>query len=78
MMKVTVTEYEVKPNGSKLLDEYRGDRVYGTCYVIIKNGREAYEVVTSTLGDFCNCPGFTNHGKCKHIAMVYEHLEDTK
>lgn len=72
------TQYSVKSNGSKLLDDFRGDRIYGKCHIILKNGREAYEVVTSTLGDFCNCPAGTHHGHCKHIAMVYKHLETTQ
>jgi hypothetical protein len=65
--------YQVKRNGHKLLDEYRGDRVYGDCYCILKDGKETYEVVLSTIGDSCNCPGFTNHGKCKHLNMPYEY-----
>ena len=67
-----MAEYEVKPNGKKLLDEYRGDRVFGDCYVILKDGKESYEVVISTIVDSCNCPGFTHHGHCKHIDMTYE------
>jgi hypothetical protein len=65
--------YDVKPNGTKLLDEFRGDRIYGNCFVIIKNGREEYEVITSTLGDMCNCLA-GQHGKnCKHLQMVYDY-----
>ena len=67
--------YSIKPNGRKLLDQYRGDRTYGDCFVILKNDVETYEVVISTIADYCNCPGFVNHGKCKHIAMVYEYKE---
>jgi hypothetical protein len=64
--------YEVKSNGHKLLDEYRGDRVYGDCYVILKDGVEKYEVVLSELGNFCNCKA-GEHGKdCKHLKMVYD------
>ena len=68
-----MTTYSVKPNGSKLLDEYRGDRIFGNCFVILKDDKEAYEVVTSTLGDWCNCPGAQHHGKCKHLSMVYDY-----
>ena len=70
-----MTKYAVKANGKKLLDEFRGDRVFGDCFVILKDDVEVYEVVTSTLGDFCNCPGFIHHSKCKHITLVYESQE---
>jgi hypothetical protein len=68
--------YSVKANGKKLLDEFRGDRIFGDCFVILKGDAEAYEVINSTLGDWCNCPGFVHHGKCKHLAMVYEYKEN--
>jgi hypothetical protein len=70
--------YGIKPAGTQLLDEYRGDRIYGDCFIITKNGKDAYEVTTSTLGDFCNCPA-GRHGKdCKHLKMVYEYKEGVK
>jgi hypothetical protein len=72
---MVATTYVVKPNGKKLLDEYRGDRTFGDCFIILKNGLEKYEVVVSTLGDQCNCLGWINHGKCKHIQMVYEQVQ---
>lgn len=68
-----MSTYTIRKNGAKLLDEYRGDRIYGDCFVILKDDVETYEVVTSTIVDYCNCPGFVNHGKCKHIAMVLEY-----
>jgi hypothetical protein len=70
-----MTTYDVKPNGSKLLDNFRGDRIYGDCFVIVKNGKETYEVITSTLGDWCNCPAGQHEKNCKHLLMVYEYKE---
>ena len=64
--------YTIKENGQKLLDDYRGDKIYGVCFIIMKNGEEVYEVMMSTVGDVCNCPGYTNHSKCKHIKMVLD------
>jgi hypothetical protein len=69
---MTATTYTVKPNGKKLLDEYRGDRIYGDCYIILKNGKETYEVVLSTIADFCNCPAGQHEKHCKHIDMAYK------
>jgi hypothetical protein len=64
--------YTVKKNGTKLLDDNRGDKIYGACYIILKNGEEVHEVMLSTMGDVCNCLGHTNHDKCKHIKMVLD------
>jgi hypothetical protein len=65
--------YSVKPNGTKLLDEYRGDRIYGDCFVILKNGKETYEVILSTLGDICNCKAGQHGHNCKHVRMALEY-----
>jgi hypothetical protein len=68
-----MSTYEVKSNGRKLLDEFRGDRIYGDCFVILKDGKEKYEVILSTIGDICNCPGGIHHGNCKHIGMALDY-----
>ena len=75
MRKALLAEYKVKPNGTKLLDDFRGDRIYGNCYIIIKAGVEIYEVITSTLGDWCNCPAGQHEKNCKHLLMVYDYKE---
>ena len=67
--------YTVSKGGRLLLDDFRGDRLYGEVYNVKKDGKPAYEVVSSTLGSWCNCPGFTNHSRCKHMAMVYDFMQ---
>jgi hypothetical protein len=68
-----MTKYSVQKGNSKLLDEFRGDRIYGDVYVITKDGAPHYEVVVATLGEWCNCKGFVNHGNCKHIKMAQDY-----
>lgn len=65
--------YSVKANGKKLLDEYRGDRIYGDCFIILKNDKETYEVVLSTIGDICNCLAGQHGHNCKHLTMALEY-----
>lgn len=71
-----MTKYSVQKGNPKLLDEFRGDRIVGDVYVITKDGIPTYEVTMSTLGEWCNCKGFTSHGKCKHIRMVFDYREE--
>jgi hypothetical protein len=71
-----MTKYSVSKGNSKLLDEFRGDRIYGDVYIISKDTLPAYEVTISTLGDFCNCQGYVHHSKCKHLDMVYKYREE--
>jgi hypothetical protein len=68
------TTYAVKPNGKRLLDDFRGDRIYGDRYIIIKDGEDRYEVMFSTFGEVCDCLGFMHVGKCKHVQMVFDYL----
>jgi hypothetical protein len=72
-----MTKYSVQKGNSKLLDDYRGDRIYGDVYIILKDGAPHYEVVVSTLGEWCNCKGFEHHGKCKHIKMAQDYRSKT-
>lgn len=69
-----MTKYTVQKGHTKVLDEYRGDRIYGDVYIINKDGIAAYEVTVSNLGIWCNCPGGTHHGKCKHTKMVSDYM----
>lgn len=71
-----MTKYSVQKGNSKLLDDYRGDRIYGSVYIITKDGVPTYEIVTSTIGEWCDCPGFRNHGKCKHLNMALKYREE--
>ena len=70
--------YDVVPGGTYVLDQFRGDRVSGTFYRIIKTPQfgypTEYKVTFSTLGEWCDCPGGLNHGKCKHVGMVHDYL----
>jgi hypothetical protein len=71
--------YDIVPAGKRVLDEFRGDRVTGDIYRVIKTPQfgdpSEYEVTLSTLGNWCNCLGGQNHGKCKHFGMVLRYLE---
>ena len=64
--------YRIERKGRKVIDDYRGDRIYGDTYTVLKDGRPAYEVVTSTLADWCDCPAGRRWGKCKHLQMAYD------
>jgi hypothetical protein len=72
-LKMVATAYGVKANGKKLLDEYRGDRTYGDCFIILKDGKETYEVILSTIGDICNCKAGEHGHDCKHVRMALEY-----
>jgi predicted RNA-binding Zn-ribbon protein involved in translation (DUF1610 family) len=67
--------YDVVPAGERDLS----DRVSGNIYRVIKTPQfgdpSEYEVTMSTLGNWCNCLGGQNHGKCKHFGMVLRYLE---
>jgi hypothetical protein len=71
-----MTKYSVSKGNAKLLDDFRGDRIYGDMYIISKNTVPTYEVIISQLGDFCNCKGYINRGQCKHLNMVYKYREE--
>jgi hypothetical protein len=74
--KTIPVHYSVRHAGRKVLDEYRGDRIYGDVYWVAKNGVDCYEVIISMFGPDCNCPaGIHGNQKCKHIAMVLEYIE---
>ena len=80
-MKAPDAEYTVKPNGRKLLDRFRGDEIYGDCYVVTKftpsdNDITEYEVLVSTFGEECSCPG-GRHPNCKHRKMVLRYREES-
>lgn len=67
--------YSVHYQKQKLLDQFRGDRIYGDEYAVIKYddlGAETgvYHVVMSTLGDMCDCPA-SQRPTCRHREMVY-------
>jgi hypothetical protein len=69
-------KYSVSKANSRLLDEFRGDRIMGDVYIISKNGLPAYEVTISTLGEECNCQGFVHHGRCKHISLALHYRQE--
>jgi hypothetical protein len=71
-----MVEYSVGKTNSRLLDEFRGDRIIGDVYIIKKNRLPVYEVTISTLGEWCNCQGFKRHSKCKHIQMAFDYREE--
>ena len=71
-----MSRYQIQKGPAKLLDNFRGDRIWGDTYSIYKDGLHAYEVTISTLGEWCNCPGFEHHSKCKHMGMVYKMLTE--
>jgi hypothetical protein len=69
--------YTVAHKGKKLVDEFRGDRVYGDSYLVVKVNKILrtetgfYNVTTSTIGDWCDCPAGSRHpGPCRHQQMV--------
>ena len=73
-MKKSDAEYAVKPNGHRIEDDFRGDRVLADCYVITKftpsnNDLTEYEVTVYSFGLECSCPG-GRHPNCKHRDMV--------
>ncbi len=74
-LKQAKTQYTVKPAGRKLVDDFRGDRIFGEVYTIVKDDVDTYSVTCSTIGAWCDCPG-GRRGKCKHLEMVYEYLTD--
>ena len=74
-------DYTIKPQGQKLLDNFRGDRIYGDLYIVVKedqggNTLGLYEVTISGIGDWCNCPGFQRWSKCKHMQMVFDFIKE--
>ena len=77
-VKKPVSEYTVQHVGTRVLDDFRGDRVTGSLFKVTKftpstNDITEYEVVLSTIGDFCSCPAGMHHaGDCKHLKMVRE------
>jgi len=81
-VKHQVAHYEVIDAGNRVVDDFRGDRITGRVFRVIKTPKfgdpSEYEVVQSTIGTWCNCPGNVNHGKCKHLAMVDSYLAGTK
>jgi hypothetical protein len=67
--------YSIHYQRQKLLDQFRGDRIFGDEYAVIKYdqlGVEGgiYHVVCSTLGDMCDCPAGQRE-TCRHREMVY-------
>jgi hypothetical protein len=67
--------YSVHSKGKKVLDDFRGDRITGDVFAVIKYdamGGEAgaYNVITSTIGDRCDCPAGQKQ-TCRHREMVY-------
>jgi hypothetical protein len=73
-----MSTYSIEKGRTKLLDDFRGDRIYGEAYTIMKDYKPTYEVTISTLGDWCDCPAGKHSGDCKHLRMVYEYLEEQK
>jgi hypothetical protein len=65
--------YKIEFSGQRVLDDYRGDRIYGDVYIVSKftddKNDANYEVTISTLGETCTCPG-RSHSMCKHRQMV--------
>lgn len=79
-VKKSDAEYAVKFNGFRVVDDFRGDRILGDCYVVVKftpsnNDLTEYEVTFSTLGEECSCPG-GRHPNCKHRDMVRKYREE--
>lgn len=80
-MKKSDAEYTVQPAGTRVLDDYRGDRVLGDVYKVTKftpsnNDITEYQVTISTFGVECNCPG-GRHPNCKHRDMVRRYREES-
>jgi len=79
-MKKETATYSVVPAGHRVVDDFRGDRITATVWRVIKTpifgDPTEYEVVLSTIADYCNCPGGLHHGKCKHLAMVYGYIAE--
>jgi hypothetical protein len=54
--------YTVAHTGQRLLDDYRGDRIYSDVYQVIKYDKTLlseegfYTIISSTLGEWCDCP----------------------
>jgi hypothetical protein len=68
-------EYAIQPDGTRVMDDYRGDRVTGDHYRVTKfvppQEITVYEVTISELGDLCTCPA-SRLADCKHRRMVRE------
>jgi hypothetical protein len=67
--------YSVHEQGKKLLDEYRGDRIYGNVFGVTKFDKLGAEeivhfVTQSTFGDECTCKA-AHRADCRHRQMVY-------
>lgn len=48
---------------------FKGNWLEGTVWWI-QGKSEPYSVTMEPKGFSCSCPGFTFHGKCRHIARV--------
>jgi hypothetical protein len=73
-----MSTYSVKANGLNLLYNFLGECIYGEKFTILKDNKPTYEVTTSTLGDWCNCPAGRHRGDCKHLQMVDKYIEEIK
>jgi hypothetical protein len=67
--------YTIHSKGKRALDDFRGDRIYGDVYAVLKydpHGVEygVYNVTCSMLGDWCECKAMMNRS-CRHRDMVY-------
>ena len=65
--------YAIEFVGTRIVDEYRGDRIIGSMYAIRKNDDTAYEVTLSEIADFCTCPAGQHGRECKHIGMARDY-----
>jgi hypothetical protein len=71
-------DYDVVDGGTRILDNFRGDKVTGKVYRVLKipefGNPSEYEVIHSTFGNTCTCQGYMRHNRCKHLKMVEEYL----
>lgn len=53
---------------------YRGHMFTGTEWEFVGKNDVEYTVTLEERGFSCTCPGFTFHGKCRHITTVGERM----
>lgn len=75
--------YSVHTRPQRILDDFRGDRVTGQDYAVIKYGRLGeegfYTVTDSTIGCWCDCPASYHVRKpCRHMNMVRLFKEENR
>ena len=54
--------------------QFKGHFLNGYIWPYVNSKGTVYETELTDKGFTCDCPGFSFHGKCKHITIVHEKL----